>query len=104
VDIKKIQQQLGQFADERNWDQFHNPKNLAMALSVEASELVEIFQWLTPEQSAAIMHSGENEHVKEEMADIMIYLLRLADKLDMDLDQAVTDKLIKNAEKHPAKG
>jgi NTP pyrophosphatase (non-canonical NTP hydrolase) len=50
------------------------------------------------------MHSGENEHVKEEMADIMIYLLRLADKLDMDLDQAVTDKLIKNAEKHPAKG
>ncbi|MBT3717749.1 MAG: nucleotide pyrophosphohydrolase [Gammaproteobacteria bacterium] len=102
MDIKQVQQQLSQFADQRDWDQFHNPKNLAMALSVEASELVEIFQWLTPEQSAAIMDSGESEHVKEEMADIMIYLLRLADKLDIDLNQAVTNKIIKNAEKHPA--
>ena len=100
--VKKIQKQLSDFADERDWDQFHNPKNLAMALSVEASELVEIFQWLTPEQAEAIMSSSEGEHVKEEMADVMIYLLRMADKLNIDLESAVTDKIAQNAEKYPA--
>jgi len=103
MNIKAIQKQLSDFADERDWDQFHNPKNLAMALSVEASELVEIFQWLTPEQSDAVMSSGESEHVKEEMADIMIYLIRMADKLNVDLEKAVADKIIKNSEKHPSK-
>ena len=103
MNIKDIQKQLSGFADERDWDQFHNPKNLAMALSVEASELVEIFQWLTPEQAEAIMNSSESEHVKEEMADIMIYLIRMADKLNVDLEKAVADKIVKNAVKHPAK-
>jgi len=102
MNIKNIQKQLSDFADDRDWDQFHNPKNLAMALSVEASELVEIFQWLTPEQAEAIMSSGESEHVKEEMADIMIYLIRMADKLDVDLEKAVADKIVKNGVKHPA--
>ncbi len=99
--IDRIQKQLSDFADERDWDQFHTPKNLAMALSVEASELVEIFQWLTPEQAEAIMISGESEHVKEEMADIMIYLIRMADKLNVDLEKAVADKIVKNGIKHP---
>ncbi|MBT4733365.1 nucleotide pyrophosphohydrolase [Candidatus Woesearchaeota archaeon] len=103
MDIESIQKQLSEFADERDWDQFHNPKNLAMALSVEASELVEIFQWLTPEQSEVIMDSDESEHVKEEMADVMIYLIRMADKLNVDLEKAVADKIVKNAEKHPSK-
>ena len=103
MDIKSIQQQLENFADERNWDQYHNPKNLAMALSVEASELVEIFQWLTPEQAETIMNSGESEHVKEEMADIMIYLIRMADKLNVDLERAVADKIVKNSAKYPVK-
>ena len=103
MNIKNIQKQLSDFADERDWDQFHNPKNLSMALSVEASELVEIFQWLTPEQAKAIMSSSESEHVKEEMADIMIYLIRMADKLNVDLEKAVADKIVKNAVKHPAK-
>ncbi len=101
MNIKKIQKQLSDFADERDWDQFHNPKNLAMALSVEASELVEIFQWLTPEQAEMIMSSSESEHVKEEIADIMIYLIRMADKLNVDLESAVDDKIIKNSIKHP---
>jgi NTP pyrophosphatase (non-canonical NTP hydrolase) len=101
MNINNIQRELSDFADGRDWDQFHNPKNLAMALSVEASELVEIFQWLTPEQSAAIMSSGESGHVKEEMADIMIYLIRMADKLNIDLERAVADKIIKNGEKYP---
>ena len=101
MDIESIQKQLSEFADERDWDQFHNPKNLAMALSVEASELVEIFQWLTPEQAEAIMSTDEGEHVKEEIADVMIYLIRLADKLNVDLEDAVADKIIKNGEKYP---
>ncbi len=101
MNIKKIQKQLSDFADERDWNQFHNPKNLAMALSVEASELVEIFQWLTPEQAEEIMGSSESEHVKEELADVMIYLIRLADKLNIDLEDAVTDKIVKNGEKYP---
>jgi len=100
MNIKDIQKQLSDFADERDWNQFHNPKNLAMALSVEASELVEIFQWLTPEQAEAIMDSDESEHVKEEMADVMIYLIRLADKLNIDLEEVVADKIIKNGEKY----
>ena len=101
MNIKNIQKQLSDFADERNWNQFHNPKNLAMAMSVEASELVEIFQWLTPEQAEAIMISSESEHVKEEVADVMIYLIRLADKLDINLEDAIADKIVKNAKKYP---
>ena len=100
--VKIIRKQLSNFADERDWGQFHNPKNLAMALSVEASELVEIFQWLTPDQAEAVMSSSESEHVKEEMADIMIYLLRLSDKLDVDLESAVNNKIIQNGKKYPA--
>ena len=103
MNINNIQKQLSDFADERNWDQFHNPKNLAMALSVEASELVEIFQWLTSEQAEAIMSSSESDHVKEEMADIMIYLIRMADKLNVDLEKSVADKIVKNGKKHPSK-
>ena len=101
MNINNIQKQLSDFADERDWDQFHNPKNLSMALSVEASELVEIFQWLTPEQAESIMSSSESEHVKEEMADIMIYLIRMADKLNVDLESAVTDKIVKNGKRYP---
>ena len=101
MNIKKIQKQLSDFADERDWNQFHNPKNLSMALSVEASEFVEIFQWLTPEQAEAIMSTDEGEHVKEEIADVMIYLIRLADKLNVDLEDAVDDKIVKNGEKYP---
>jgi NTP pyrophosphatase (non-canonical NTP hydrolase) len=101
MNIKDTQKQLADFADERDWDQFHNPKNLAMALSVEASELVEIFQWLTPEQAKEIMDSSQSDHVKEEVADVMIYLLRLADKLDIDLESAVNDKIIQNGKKYP---
>lgn len=100
MNIKAIQAELSTFADARDWDQFHNPKNLVMALSVEAAELVEIFQWLTPEQAAAIMSSDESEHVKEEIADVLIYCLRLADKLDIALEPAVLDKIAKNGKKH----
>ncbi|HEY9050723.1 MAG TPA: nucleotide pyrophosphohydrolase [Gammaproteobacteria bacterium] len=102
MNIKNIQQQLHQFARERDWDQFHNPKNLAAALSVEASEILELFQWLTPEQSLAIKDKPkEKQHAADEIADTFIYLLRLADKLEIDIEAAIESKMKRNAEKYP---
>lgn len=92
---------LRRFAVDRDWEQFHTPKNLAMALSVEASELVEIFQWLTPEQSATVMSSDEADHVREELADILIYLVRIADVLDVDLLAAAGSKVNENEHRFP---
>lgn len=100
--FSEIEGQLRTFAAERDWEQFHSPKNLAMALTVEASELMEIFQWLTESQSRDVMSTPQSEHVREELADILIYLVRLADVLDVDLDDAVVHKIVKNAHKHPA--
>ncbi|WP_101756931.1 nucleotide pyrophosphohydrolase [Oceanicoccus sp. KOV_DT_Chl] len=89
------------YAAERDWEQFHTPKNLAMALSVEASELVEHFQWLSQEQSASLP-----EHtlaaVADEIADVQVYLVMLADKLGVDILPAVAGKMLKNEMKYPA--
>jgi dCTP diphosphatase len=91
---------LRAFAAERDWEQFHTPKNLAAALAVEASEVLEHFQWLTPEQSAALPEE-ERARVALELADVLLYLLRLADGLDIDLVAAAQRKLAINAEKYP---
>lgn len=99
-DLKKLREDLRQFAAERDWDQFHSPKNLEIALSVEASELLEPFQWLSEEASAAL-HPGARTQVEEEMADVLLYLIRLADKLDVDLVAAAKRKLEANARKYP---
>lgn len=101
MDTKRLQEALEAFAEERDWNPFHSPKNLATALSVEASELLEHFQWLTPEQSADL-DPVTREEVAEEIADVQIYLLRLADKLSIDLETAVEAKMEKNREKYPA--
>ena len=85
--LTELQRRVAAFAAARDWDQFHSPKNLAMALSVEASELLEEFQWLTEEQSRSL-DPERRERVRLEMADVLIYLLRLADKLDVDLLRA----------------
>lgn len=88
------------FAEARDWPQFHTPKNLAMALSVESAELLECFQWLTPEQSAQL--AGRERHaVEEEIADVLLYLLRLSDVLGIDLLQAAQRKIAVNARKYP---
>lgn len=100
MDIKKIQKQLSDFASDRDWEQFHTPKNLTMALSVEASELVEIFQWLTPEQSSNL-NDKQMDAVNEEVADVAIYLLRLCDVLDINLSDVVEKKIKVNGEKYP---
>ena len=99
--LDSIKIRLREFASERDWDQFHSPKNLAMALIVEAAELVEHFQWLTGEQSQALSHEKLAE-VEQEIADIQIYLVRLADKLGIDIERAVHAKLEINAGKYPA--
>ena len=98
--LQALRDQLRQFALERDWDQFHSPKNLASALAVEAAELLEPFQWLTGEQSSRLT-SEQLAAVREEMADVLLYLIRLADKLDVDLVTAASEKLVRNAEKYP---
>lgn len=99
-DLEAVRDALRRFAAERDWDQFHSPKNLASALVVEAGELLERFQWLSEEQSRALS-AKDKEKVAEEMADVFVYLIRLADKLDLDLLEVARDKIARNAEKYP---
>ncbi len=100
MNYSELAHHLREFASKRDWEQFHSPKNLVMALSVEISELVEHFQWLTEEQSFSL--SSENlAAVAEEIADIQIYLVRLSDRLGVDIGDAVDKKLVINADKYP---
>jgi dCTP diphosphatase len=99
--LRALQQRVAAFAAARDWEPFHSPKNLAMALCVEAAELVEEFQWLTEEQSRAL-DAERRERVRLELADVFIYLLRIADKLGVDLVAAANDKIVLNEEKYPA--
>ena len=101
-DLEFLRRELEKFAKKRDWDQFHNPKNLAMALSGEAGELLEHFQWLTPEQ-AARLPKKTREEVALECADVLLFLLRLCDKLDIDLSAAAKRKLAINARKYPVR-
>jgi NTP pyrophosphatase (non-canonical NTP hydrolase) len=103
MDVVKVQQQLRDFARERDWEQFHTPKNLASALAVEAAELLENFQWLTDKQALFVKDDAERmRRIEEEIADVTLYLLRLADVLSLDLQNAVDRKLRVNAAKYPA--
>ncbi|WP_370661967.1 nucleotide pyrophosphohydrolase [Massilia alkalitolerans] len=100
-DLIRLRDLVRVFVDERDWDQFHTPKNLASALSVEAAELLEHFQWLQhgrPEE----LGTDKLVQVRHEMADVLVYLVRLADKLDVDLFAAVQEKMVLNREKYPA--
>jgi dCTP diphosphatase len=99
--LRALQQRVAAFAAARDWEPFHSPKNLAMALSVEAAELVEEFQWLTEEQSRAL-DAERRERVRLELADVFIYLLRISDKLGVDLVAAANDKIVLNEKKYPA--
>lgn len=102
MDLKGFQKQLDRFAKDRDWDQFHSPKNLAMALAGEAGELLEVFQWLTQKQSLEITTTEKGRRkVEEEVADIAIYLLRLCDKLEIDLNAAISRKISINEQKYP---
>ncbi|MEU8240155.1 nucleotide pyrophosphohydrolase [Actinoplanes missouriensis] len=99
--LSDLTERLREFARERDWEQFHTPKNLAMALAGEVGELLAEFQWLTPEQSAAVMSDPElGPRVRAELGDVMIYLVRLADTLGVDLVDAATDKLAASARRY----
>ena len=98
--LESLRAQLAKFAAARGWDQFHNPKNLAMALAGEAGEVLEHFQWLTFEQ-AANLPAATRAEVALECADVLLFLLRLCDKLDIDLAAAARKKLVLNAKKYP---
>lgn len=100
-DLLMLRDKLRAFAEARDWDQFHSPKNLSMALMVEVAELMEHFQWLTEAQSLDLA-AGSKHAVSEELADILLYLVRLSDKLGVDLLEAALHKLEKNAVKYPA--
>ncbi|MED1380968.1 nucleotide pyrophosphohydrolase [Bacillus mycoides] len=95
--MQDLQKAVIKFRDERNWGQFHNAKDLAISLNLEAAELLQTFQWKSSEEAT----ETKMQEMKEEMADVMIYLLMLSDKLNIDLEEAVYAKLLKNAEKYP---
>lgn len=102
MNVELIQQKLREFANERDWEQFHTPKNLAIALSVETSELLEIFQWMTDQQAVNIKNDLKAmERVSHEVADVMLYLLRLADVLSLDLNKIIENKIKVNEMKYP---
>ena len=100
-DLSELIERVNDFAAVRDWDQFHSPKNLSMALIAEAAELVEHFQWLTEEQSYELP-DDKLEEVRLELADIFIYLLRMSEKLGVDLVQAAHQKILLNEKKYPA--
>ncbi|MFJ2987545.1 nucleotide pyrophosphohydrolase [Collimonas sp. NPDC087041] len=100
-DFAALRETIRTFVDERDWDQFHTPKNLSSALCVEAAELLEHFQWLQT-GSREELGAAKLEQVRHEMADVLVYLVRLADKLDIDLNAAVAEKMVLNRAKYPA--
>ena len=104
MNISELQVELRHFAAERDWQPFHTPKNLTTALMVESAELAEIFQWMTPDESRlAHQDPAAKQRIGEEVADVLLYLVQVADHSGVDLEQAVRDKLARNGVKHPAK-
>ena len=99
--LDDIKLRLREFAEDRDWEQFHSPKNLSMALIAEAAELIEHFQWLTQEQSSKLP-AVKLKEVEQELADILNYVIRIADKLGIDLIEAANNKIEINKEKYPA--
>jgi len=103
TNIAELRDLVRSFVDERDWHQFHSPKNLAMALAIEAAELMEHFQWISPEASRGVGRQREKlAAVGEEMADIFCYVLAMANELDVDISTALREKMKKNAIKYPA--
>lgn len=101
LNLENLKKKLHDYAEERNWRQFHSPKNLAMALSVEAAELVEIFQWVKEEESWKMGEGDKREAICDEVADILLYLVRLSDILGINIPNAVEQKIEKNSKKYP---
>jgi dCTP diphosphatase len=100
--LERLASRIDEFCRERDWEQFHNPKNLSMALAVEAAELMEIFQWLTPDESRREnLSDRQSKAIEEEIADVIIYAIRMSQMVNFDLLQAVSEKIAKNEAKYP---
>ena len=97
--MQELKTQIKKFIQARDWEQYHAPKNLAMALSVEAAEIAEIFQWKKEDEA---LSPGEQEHLRQEIGDVLVYLIELADKFQIDVTQAAKDKMVLNQKKYPA--
>jgi NTP pyrophosphatase (non-canonical NTP hydrolase) len=101
--LAELRELVRRFVDERDWRQFHSPKNLSMSLAIEAAELMEHFQWIDVDESRAAASDPQKlAAIGEELADVLCYALALANELDIDVSQAVRDKMVKNAAKYPA--
>ncbi|AMC35522.1 nucleotide pyrophosphohydrolase [Janthinobacterium sp. B9-8] len=100
MDLNQLMLDVRQFAQDRDWERYHTPKNLCMAMSVEMAELVEHFQWDTPEESQQL-DAVKREAVEQEMADVLLYMIRLADVINVDLERAIRQKMVLNAVKYP---
>ena len=98
---EEIQKRLRKFAADRDWEKFHSPKNLTMALSVEVAELVEIFQWSNSGGLEEMENPNIRKNIEEELADIFIYLLKISDKLNLDIEKTIYQKIEKNEKKYP---
>jgi dCTP diphosphatase len=104
MELAELRQQLHHFAEVRSWQPFHTPKNLAASVAIEAAELLECFQWLDDEQTRGITpDSKKSAEIRDELADVLIYLVHLADVLDIDLGEAVTNKISRNERRFPVK-
>jgi dCTP diphosphatase len=100
--LKDVQKEIKKFVKERNWEKYHSPKNLAMSVAIEAAELMEIFQWMTIEESQKVKDDPAKKiHVGEEISDVILYCLRLAEVMDINLEEALFDKIEKNKKKYP---
>ena len=102
INIFELKKKISKFADDREWIKYHSPKNLSMALSVEAAELMEIFQWMTGDESLTVEDETQRSNISDELADIFVYVVRIADRLDINLSESIKIKMKKNAEKYPA--
>ena len=101
--VARLREIMQAFVDEREWNRFHDPKNLSMSIAIESAELMEHFQWLDNREAANIRESPEDmQQVREELADIVAFVLSFANALDIDISDALRDKMVKNAEKYPA--
>ena len=100
MDLNELRRDVRQIANDRDWERYHTPKNLCMAMSVEMAELVEHFQWLTPEESLNLSDEKRGE-VAYEMADVMLYMIQLSEVMNVDLEKAIREKMVLNAVKYP---
>ncbi|WAA12664.1 nucleotide pyrophosphohydrolase [Fervidibacillus halotolerans] len=101
IKVQEIKDRVKTFVEQRNWQEAHNPKNLAMSIAIESAELMEIFQWLSIQESWEVKNSEQFTHLKEELADVLIYCLSLSNRLDIDVTTIIEEKLKKNEKKYP---